>query len=305
MSGNGKPPQETRIDTPLVRALLAEQHPDLAAAPLTPLAEGWDNVLYRLGDTLTVRLPRRQASAQLIEHEQRWLPELAAWLPLPVPAPIRSGRPSSSLGYPWSWSVGPWLPGAAWEHTPPADMLDAASALGRFLAALHRPAPQSAPRNPFRGIPLSQRGELLQRSLASLGAAVERGAIEQRWRQLVTTPAWAGPPLWLHGDLHPLNLLVDAGQLSAVIDFGDVCAGDPAGDLSVAWMLFPPHARERLRATLAVDDNTWRRAQGWALALGAAFAAGDERIAGIGQRALAAVLSDAAETARSTTSSQR
>jgi aminoglycoside phosphotransferase (APT) family kinase protein len=50
---------------------------------------------------------------------------------------------------------------------------------------------------------------------------------------------WDGPPIWLHGDLHPFNLVVNQGRLSAVIDFGDLCAGDPATDLAVAWMLFP------------------------------------------------------------------
>jgi len=36
-----------------------------------------------------------------------------------------------------------------------------------------------------------------------------------------------------------VNILVDDGQVSGVIDFGDMTAGDPAGDLSVAWMLLP------------------------------------------------------------------
>ena len=115
-----------------------------------------------------------------------------------------------------------------------------------------------------------------------------------RFELLLRTPEWAGPPLWLHGDLHPLNLLVDHGQLSAVIDFGDLCAGDPASDLYAAWMLFDADARAVFRAATRADAATWRRAQGWALALAVAFCAGDERIAGIGRRTLTAVLTDAA-----------
>ena len=74
---------------------------------------------------------------------------------------------------------------------------------------------------------------------------------------------WDGAPVWLHGDLHPLNLVVADGELAAVIDFGDVCAGDPATDLAVAWMVLPPadHRafREAAGARRAVDDATWQR----------------------------------------------
>src|SRR6185503_5007842 len=104
----GKPPAEVSIDRSLVIALLQEQHPDLAHLPLTEIDEGWDNKLFRLGDDLVVRVPRRAASAALIEQEQRWLPRLPL-LPLPVPVPIRVGRPG--CGFQWSWSVVAWLPG--------------------------------------------------------------------------------------------------------------------------------------------------------------------------------------------------
>ena len=143
----------------LVRALLSEQHPDLAELPLVELAAGWDNLIYRLGDALTVRLPRRAVSAALVEHEQRWLPELAVGLPLPVPVPLRVGVPG--CGYPWRWTIGPWLPGRPAELDPPEDLELAATGLGGFLAALHRPAPVDAPHNPYRGVPLAERSDRL------------------------------------------------------------------------------------------------------------------------------------------------
>src|SRR5262245_12741960 len=124
MSGGTKPgtrpAAEVAIDAALVRALLTEQHEDLAGLPLVDVAEGWDNRLFRLGDDLAVRLPRRAASAALIEHEQRWLPELASRLSLPVPVPLRVGRPSG--GFPWSWSVVPWLSGESAWTAPPFDL---------------------------------------------------------------------------------------------------------------------------------------------------------------------------------------
>ena len=85
------------IDEALVRSLLRAQHPDLAELPLQPMDSGWDNAMYRLGEHLAVRLPRRVAVAKLIEHEQRWLPQLAPLLPIAVPAPVRAGQPSARL----------------------------------------------------------------------------------------------------------------------------------------------------------------------------------------------------------------
>ena len=84
------------IDTALVAGLLAEQHPDLAHLPVQMVEAGWDNALFRLGEDLAVRLPRRAAAAPLIIHEQRWLPLLAAQLTLPIPAPVREGAPARS-----------------------------------------------------------------------------------------------------------------------------------------------------------------------------------------------------------------
>lgn len=292
------PAAEVDLDAALVRALLAEQFPDLEALPLDLVANGWDNAVFRLGDDLCVRLPRRQAAAPLVEHEQRWLPSLAPTLPLPIPAPVRSGGPSRTEGFPWAWSVCPWLPGRIALEAPPADAVEAAVVLGHFVAALHRPAPADAPPNPYRGVPLSDRTERLLQAVARLGDAVDGAAIVERWEALVVTPPWSGPPLWLHGDLHAANVLVDGGRVSAVIDFGDVTAGDPATDLALAWLLFGDDdgARRAFRhAAGDVDDDTWRRAEGWALALGLAFlanSADNPAFAGLGRRTIDVVLRD-------------
>ncbi len=273
------------VDVELVRALLREQHPDLAAQRVAALATGWDNALFRLGDDLTVRLPRRVEGAALIEHEHRWLPTLVAGLPpdLATSAPLRTGRPG--CGYPWAWSIGPWHPGEVAAVAPPTDPADAARRLGAFLAAFHRPAPPDAPVNPFRGIPLPARGERLLAALDEveaigrhLGPGVTRGAVLARWADLVDVTAWPGPPQWLHGDLHPANLLVHEGRLLAVIDFGDLTSGDPATDFAVAWLLLPASARATFRAAAGaghpIDDATWARAEGWALALAVSYLAG-------------------------------
>lgn len=292
------PASEVTIDGSLVRGLLQEQHADLAHLALVKIGEGWDNQLYRLGDDLIVRLPRRAAAAVLIEHEQRWLSQLAPRLPLRIPHPLRTGRPG--CGFPWSWSITPWLAGQSAAIAPPADAEAAARALAEFLRALHQPAPGDAPRNAWRGVPLSDRTARLHEHVVALEGSIDPGVVLGLWDQIVATPPWSGPPLWIHGDLHPGNILVIDGRLSAIIDFGDLSAGDPATDLSVAWMLLPRPARMAFGALTCgpsgwLDDHTWNRARGWALAIGLAFLANssdDAIMSAIGHAALSSVLDD-------------
>lgn len=292
MPTGARPPAEVDVSGELVRRLLADQHADLAGLPLARVASGWDNVLFRLGDDLVVRLPRRAVAAGLVGHEQRWLPELAPRLPVPVPVPVRVGHPA--CGYPWPWSVCPWLDGVPALDAPPFDAPALARDLGGFLGALHHPAPPDAPANPYRGVRLAERDAAVRERAHRLGDVVDRPAVLSCWEALAALPPWAGPPVWLHGDLHPGNVLVRAGRLAAVIDFGDLTAGDPAVDLAVAWSLLPPGARPVLRAAAApVDVPTWGRARGWALALGLAYldgSAGDAAMTALGRRSVDAAL---------------
>lgn len=291
------PAAEIDISTDLVRGLLAAQHPDLASRPMHVIANGWDNLMCRLGSDLIVRLPRRELAAELVRHEQRWLPELAPRLPLPIPAPVRVGQPG--LGYPWAWSVVPYLPGSPAALDPPADMREAAVIIGRFLSALHTPAAADAPANPFRGVPLGTRSVAVTERVNSLGGLIDQEAVRRLWEAALAVPPWHGPPVWLHGDLHPANILVFDGQVSGVIDFGDITAGDPACDLSVAWMQLPAEQHAAFRdaysagSKIGVGEDDWSRAKGWALAFSLAFlanSADNEMMAAIGRVTLDAVL---------------
>jgi len=261
------PVAEIEVDESLVGALLAEQHPDLAGLPIQEMDAGWDNTLWRLGDELLVRLPRHASSALLTANEQRWLPDLAPCLPLPVPAPLRVGVPSGR--YPWPWSVVPWLAGSPGDRTTLTRPDDAARCLGRFLRALHRRAPDEAPRNPVRGVPLIERRDVFEERVRLLGTEIDVVSTRRVFDRAVASRPWSGPPVWLHGDLHPANTLVEEGTLAAIIDFGDICGGDPATDVAGAWMLLPAPAMEVFTdAYGAVDGALEQRSLGWAVFFG-------------------------------------
>ncbi len=261
------PAAEIEVDESLVRDLLRRQHPDLASLPLRETGAGWDNILWRLGPELLVRLPRRAASAALVAHEQRWLPGLAPRLPLPVPAPVRTGRPTDR--FPWPWSVVPWFDGVPGDRATITDGDDAGGRLGRFLHALHHQADADAPANPWRGVDLAERQDTFDERLGSLAAEIDVEATGRVWDRAVRVGPWSGPAVWLHGDLDPANTLIAGGTLSAVIDFGDICRGDPATDLAGAWMLLPETSMDAFhRAYGAVDDALETRSLGWAVLFG-------------------------------------
>lgn len=252
------------MDEDLVRWLLEDQHPDLAGLPLYLTDAGWDNVMWRLGPDLAVRMPRRQIAAPNIERELRWLPELAPELPLDVPVPLRKGHPAG--GYPWHWSVVPWIEGRPGDREPATDARASGQRLGRFLAAMHRPAPADAPFNPYRSGAVISRADTFEERLAKLAGHVDVPLLRDVWKRAIASPAHTGPPLWVHGDLHPANTLVRDGIVVAVIDFGDICAGDPAVDIGAASMSLAHEGIEELWTSYGRRDPDLEcRASGWAV----------------------------------------
>jgi len=188
----------------------------------------------------------------------------------------------------------PWLPGTAIGER--AAGIPVAEALAAFVGLLHVPAPDDAPANPFRAVPLASRSDAVLTRLDEHGVH-RAGELATLWRTAAAVPAHAGPPVWVHGDLHPFNLLVDSSdgvdRLSAVVDFGDVTAGDPAVDLATAWLTLDRPGRSAFRARVAASDATWLRARGWVVALASALATADERaFRSVARRSIDAVLDD-------------
>jgi aminoglycoside phosphotransferase (APT) family kinase protein len=243
--------------------LLRSQHPDLAHLQLRTVGAGWDNAMFRLGSSLAVRVPRRASVAALLVNEQRWLPALAAHLPIPVPAPVRLGIPSTA--FPWHWSILPWIEGDPADQHPPAST--EARPLAEFLRALHSPAPDDAPSSEARGVPLERRAAVVVQRLSRLKGVVPalEDGILSIWHEALAAPA-AGTRVWVHGDLHPQNVLVRNGAIAGIIDWGDITGGDPATDLAGIWMLLQDAAaRNEALTCYAASAEEIVRARGWAV----------------------------------------
>lgn len=260
---------EPNITARLVLALIQRQFPQWDALPLTHVTpEGTDNVHFRLGDRWVVRLPRTAGAAAKISKEHQWLPLLRPHLPIPISVPVDIGR--ADLGYPFEWSILEWLPGRAaiaagnGEPTPAL-----AQELGVFVNQFHRLPVDGGPvfgsHNGYRGEPLLARDDETRFAIQGLGDLVNQSAMLTLWEDLSETTPYSGPPLWLHGDLDPRNLLVRRGRLSGVIDFGCLGKGDPAVDCMIAWTWLDRPSRAAFRQAADVDAECWRRGRGWAL----------------------------------------
>ncbi|EOD70120.1 aminoglycoside phosphotransferase family protein [Amycolatopsis vancoresmycina] len=248
------------VDPALVRRLLRAQFPRWADLPVTPLASGGTvNAVFRLGDDLTVRLPR---TAEDVAGEARILGALDG-LPVAVPAVVALGEPGE--GYPWPWAVHGWLDGspAVEGRAGPA-----ARELAEFVLAL-RANTVDGPRA-YRGKALSTvDGATLQaiEELSGTDEPFDAGKARAAWAEALDAPQWTGPPCWLHSDLMPSNLLLRDGRLTGVLDWATAGLGDPAADLIPAWNLLTAKTRQDFRELVAADDATWARARGWALSM--------------------------------------
>jgi len=255
------------INPDLVARLVASQFPQWANLPVSHVElDGWDNTTFRLGTTMSVRLPSAEAYVAQIDKEHQWLPILRNQLPLSIPEPLVKGAPE--LGFPRPWSIYRWIDGETASADTVSDLTLFASDLAAFLNALYgcdpSNGPPAGPHSHSRGRPVMVWDAQTRAALDRLGRQVDVAGASEVWKAAVDTGS-EQPPVWVHGDITGSNLLVRGGRLSAVIDFGCSAVGVPACDTTIAWTFFSGESRSLFKSQLAVDEATWARGRGWAL----------------------------------------
>lgn len=257
------------ITLQLIKELLFEQFPEWSDLPIRPVAlSGWDNRTFHLGKDMLIRLPSAEDYALQPEKENKWLPRLSPHLSLKIPEPLTMGKPSHN--YPWYWSIYRWIEGESANTLllDDAQLEKMARSLGEFLNELHNidvtGAPLPGSHNCYRGAHPSIYDVEARATIAQLHPVINQKKAVQLWERAIDS-RWEINPVWVHGDFASGNILMKEGKVVAVIDFGCMSIGDPACDLVIAWTLFNNKSRNIFKSTVALDDNTWVRARGWAL----------------------------------------
>ncbi len=259
-------PDEIPVDEAFVAHLISNQAPRWAGLPLRRVASaGTDNAIFRLGDSLSVRVPRRRSAVALLSKELDWLPQFQG---LPLEVPVLRFRGRAELGPAFDFGVFDWMEGRIARPEHVADWQDAARALADFLKALHLKdttgAPPAGADNHRRGVALSALTEVTRPALEIVADEVDMPRARDLWDKACDAKP-SQPPVWLHGDLKADNLIVREGSLCGVIDWGLAAVGDPAADYATAWFWIDPCARAGFREYLDIGDRDWLRARGWAL----------------------------------------
>ncbi|MBM7503707.1 aminoglycoside phosphotransferase family protein [Agromyces aurantiacus] len=261
---------ELPITADLAASVVRRERPDWAHLPLAPAGGGTDNVMFRLGDELLVRMPRTPGGVGSLHKEREWLPRLAPALPVRIPEPVHAGSPSPD--YPLDWAVYRWIDGAPPASDTVADWARFGADVAEFVRDLHgidlMGQERAGALSWYRGGSLRETeswvGPAFAASRPLVGDALDLDRLEAWWRDGLALPDSPAAHVWLHGDLRPGNLLAHEGRLHAVIDFGALSVGAPDAEHAAIWDL-PPEARRAYWHALDLDEHTWLRARAWAI----------------------------------------
>lgn len=232
----------------------------------TFLGAGWDVEVYRWGNRV-LRLPRRNQANAILDVEYDWIEPATRDLVeagFSVSTPRYRGEPTKLFPHPWL--VSDHVPGSPIHALPLGERGRAARDMALALAALHQPAPDTAPQNPYRNVPLHDKVPAFTHYAEKTNLPA---FLHEAFDEAVSSAPWQGEKLWCHGDLHAGNILTHSGGLTGLIDFGDLGAGDPAVDYAVFYTVFTEQERADARVVLRSlgqpdDEGVWLRARGWA-----------------------------------------
>jgi aminoglycoside phosphotransferase (APT) family kinase protein len=271
---------EEIVDEARARALIARQF--FEPSTLRLLGEGWDNTVWLVDERWAFRFPRRAIAIPALRREMAVLGELAPRLPLRVPEPVFVGE--GGHGFPWPFFGAEAITG---RELPDAGLTDDARCalghpLGAFLRALHTTDVEAElPADPMARSNMAQR---VPRTLAALQAAAPLWTAPRSVFEALDAAFRIPPPpatAIVHGDLHVRHILLLGQVPCGVIDWGDVCRGDPCMDLALYWFLLPPDGRADFLAVygdVPADQLLSARVLAWFMsAMLAVYAAAEGR----------------------------
>lgn len=262
-------PHQIDVSDDDVRRLIGAQFPQWAHESVRRVPSyGTTNAMFRLGSDKVVRLPFIPGDGVGVPVETAILERVRGKLPVAVPEVIANGRADER--YPYTWSVLTWVEGAMPVPESLDDPVRLVDDLVDFLTRL-RELPTRGVRRAQRSGPLAPLAQPVHETMRELEGEFDTDSLRRLWDDALAAPDWAEAPVWLHADLLPSNLLVDAaGGLAGVLDWAAAGVGDPSCELLAAWNVFPAEERTLFRARLGerlgLDDATWRRGRGWAIA---------------------------------------
>ncbi|WP_169711816.1 phosphotransferase [Henriciella litoralis] len=253
----------------LIRSLVKSSFPDLADADIRLVRSGGtDNYVFRIDNDLCLRIAKRDAALpSLLQREPVALKTLSD-LPLETPRFMAKGVLPDPRG--WPWMICTWLHGVSMDAAGHTATIEDANRLALFLLDLQgcptRNAAKPAPDNHWRGVDLIQRNTVTEDAITTLSDEFDATALARVWSTALTAdPCRPDDRTWIHGDLHPANLVVRDGAVTGVLDWGLSGLGDPACDLMAAYTVFSGQARDAFARATAASESVWMRARGWAL----------------------------------------
>jgi aminoglycoside phosphotransferase (APT) family kinase protein len=207
------------------------------------LGQGWDCLVFRIGDAVW-RFAKRPAGLECLENELRVLPQLPD-VGLPVPRPRWTGEARGRPIYGHDYIHGHSADHLALNEDERAQL---APSLGVFLKGLHAQPRLEGLHDDWTRVDLQDTARRLK-SRYDIDE-VAPPSTEDRWV--------------CHGDLYARHVAVERGpvRVTGILDWGDVCWGDRAVDLSLAFAFLPPEARPAFfDAYGAIDAWTEARAR--------------------------------------------
>lgn len=236
--------------------------------PLRLLGEGFFSTAVQTADGMVFRIGRTARAAHGYAREAALLPALDGLLPVEIPRP-RLYMPAGGEVFPYGVMAYPGLPGEELqpERMSGGDLETVARQVAGLILALQR--------IPLRRLGLAddsagrravweRRRDITLPALRQVFSSTEYNALVGWWEAVLAGDAMSAySPVFQHGDLWGGNLLSDGARITAVLDWSEAGAGDPAQDFVPQFypgeaffnLVLDSAGREGWRA----DGGFWRR----------------------------------------------